>query len=304
MIKIISGLLLVVLFANGANVSATSQNIRSYPLPLEKANVKTNYNIISKDLDIFNIRSEKAGSANNHGNLGDLNSFNLSIGYGFYKYLSLFYDFKYENIDYAGESLKNKKHDIFVKLNIYHNPSAMFNTFSTDLGLIHNSANDLSITGSNLGISKMSDLNDNSFYIRLLVGSKIRSSILDFYLGLKHTSINTKLDSISYERSEVAFNVGFQYTLELGEYLIETGYEYLRLFSRDIDNVKKSNNIFNLTFSRALNEKLLIFIGIKYFSNQYNGIIPYLYNEKTKNGFNQKFGYSTIGFVYNFDLKR
>jgi len=180
----------------------------------------------------------------------------------------------------------------------------MFNTFSTDLGLVYNSANELSISGSNLGISKMSDLSDNSFYIRLLTGSKINSSILDFYLGLKHTTINTKLDSIKYNRNEVALNVGFQYTLELKEFLIETGYEYIRLFSRDIDNVKKSNNVFNLTLSRALNQELLIFIGIKYFSNQYNGIIPYLYNEKTRNGFNQKFGYSTIGFVYSFDLER
>ncbi len=304
MIRIVSLFLLSILYLQATNVSATSQNIRSYPLPLGKTSIKANYNVISESLDIFSIRNDTAGKASHHGSLGNLSGIDFTLGYGLYKHTSLFYNFKYENIDYAGESLKNKKHDIFVKLNIYHNPSAMFNTFSTDIGFIHNSANDLSITGSNLGISKMSDLNDNSLYMRLLVGSKIRSSILDFYLGLKYTSINTKLDSISYERNEVAFNVGFQYTLELGEYLIETGYEYLRLFSRDIDNVKKSNNIFNLTFSRALNEKLLIFIGIKYFSNQYNGIIPYLYNEKTKNEFNQNFGYSTFGFVYSFDLER
>jgi hypothetical protein len=125
---------------------------------------------------------------------------------------------------------------------------------------------------------------------------------LDFYFGLKYTSIDTKIDAISYDRDEIALNGGFEYTLELGNYIIESGYEYIRLFSRDIDDDESSNHIFNITLSRALNQKVLLYIGSKYFINQYNGVIPYLYNEKNKNQFDQKFGYLTIGFVYNFDM--
>ena len=303
MIKIISILFLFVSFIKASDVQATSQNIRSYSLPVQKASIKTNYNLISENFDIFGIRSDSVGSAARTGSIGDLNGYELTLGYGLYEHISLFYNFEYQNIDYASKSLKNKKNDLFVKLNIYHNPSAFMDTFSTDLGFIRNSANDLTIVGSNLGISNMSDMSDSSFYMRFLTGSKIMSSILDFYLGLKFTAIDTKLDSISYERNEVALNLGFQYTLELGNFLIESGYEYIRLFSRDIDNIEKSNNVFNLTFSRAFSQEFLIFIGAKYYTNQYNGIIPYLYNEKTKNVFDQKFGYATAGFVYSFDLK-
>ncbi|MCH9814502.1 MAG: hypothetical protein K0U47_11245, partial [Epsilonproteobacteria bacterium] len=217
-----------------AEISATSQIIRSYPLPAESGYVKSELNIISKDLDLFNIRGDKVGSASEHGSIGDLNGLNLQAGIGLYEHISVIYDAQFLRVDYAGESLKNNKHELFTKLNIYQNPHAMFDTISSDIGLIHNSADDLSITGSSLGISKMDDMSDSSLYVRLLAGSKIRSSILDFYLGFKYTTIDGRIDTTTYDRNEVALNTGLQYTLELGSFLIEAGYEYLRLFSRDI----------------------------------------------------------------------
>ena len=290
-------------FVKALDVQATSQNIRSYVLPFQKASIKASYNILNKNFDIFSIRDESVGSALRHGSIGDLTGLDFTLGYGLSEYISLFYDFEYQNFDYASESLKNQKHNFFTKLGIYHNPSSFIDTFSTDLGFIHNGADDLKISNSNLGISNMGDLSDNSFYIRVLAGSKIKASILDFYLGLKYTNINTKLDLLSHNRDETSINMGFQYTIELGDYLIEGGYEYIRLFNRSVQNIENSNNIFNLTLSYALSRKILIFIGSKYYTNQYNGIIPYLYNEKTKNVFESKFGYANIGFVYNFDLK-
>jgi hypothetical protein len=298
MFKIISLLFLLLSFVKATDVALTSQNIRSYPLSKNKAAIKACYS----GYDIFNLNDNKNGTATYYGTLGDINGINITLGYGLYEQISLFYDFLYKNIDYAGGSLKNNKHEIFTKLNIYYNPSSIFNTYSADIGFIHNSADDLSITDSSTEISKITDLSDDSLYLRFIVGSKIRSSILDFYFGLKYTSIDTKIDAISYDRDEIALNGGFEYTLELGNYIIESGYEYIRLFSRDIDDDESSNHIFNITLSRALNQKVLLYIGSKYFINQYNGVIPYLYNEKNKNQFDQKFGYLTIGFVYNFDM--
>lgn len=302
MFKAISIIFLLLSSAKATDVSLTSQNIRSYPLPIERTSINIGYKIVSKNMDLFNIRDEKVGSASTHGSIGDLNSLDLTFAYGLYEHISIFYNFEYQNSDYASEQLKNKKHDLFAKLNIYQNPSAMMDTFSTDIGFIYNSANDLSISGSNLGISKMTDMSDSSFYMRFLLGSKIKSSILDFYLGLKYTTINSTLNAISYDRNEIALNAGFQYTLELGSFLVETGYEYIRLFNRSTDNIEKSNHIINLTLSKALSQKLLLYVGSKFYLNQYNGIIPYLYNEKTKNEFDQKFGYVTFGLVYNFDF--
>lgn len=303
MIRALLILFLFASFVKALDVQATSQNIRSYVLPFQKASIKASYNMVNKNFDIFNIRDDNIGSASRHGSIGDLTGLDFTLGYGLSEYISLFYNFEYQNFDYASENLKNQKHNFFTKLGIYHNPSSFIDTFSTDLGFIHNGANDLKISNSNLGISNMDDLSDNSFYIRVLAGSKIKASILDFYLGLKYTNINTKLDLLSHNRDETSINMGFQYTIELGSYLVEGGYEYIRLFNRNVQNIENSNNIFNLTLSYALSRQILIFIGSKYYTNQYNGIIPYLYNEKTKNVFESKFGYANIGFVYNFDLK-
>ncbi len=302
MFKIISILFLLLSLLKATDVSQTSQNIRSYPLLADKLGVKASYSIINSGLDIFSVRSDNNGLASEHGSLGNMNKLDLSLGYGYSDYLSFLYNFEYQDLDYASESLKNKKNELFVKVNIYHNPSAFIDTFSTDFGLILNSANDLSIVGSSLGISKMDDMSDSSFYMRLLAGSKIMSSVLDFYLGLKFTAVDGKLDGISYDRNEVALNAGFQYTIELGSFLIETGYEYIRLFSRDIDNGENSNHVLNLALSKVFSQDLLMFVGLKYYTKQYNGVIPYLYNEKTKNSFDKKFGYATLGLIYNFDF--
>lgn len=302
MFKLISILFLLLSLGQATEVSQTSQNIRSYPLLAEKLGVKASYSIINSGLDIFSIRSTNNGTATQHGSLGNMNKLNLSLGYGYNDHISFLYDFEYQDLDYAGENLKNKKNELFVKLNIYHNPSAFIDTFSTDFGYIYNSANDLSITGSSLGISKMDDMSDSSFYMRLLAGSKIMSSVLDFYLGLKFTAVDAKLDGIDHDRNEVAVNAGFQYTIELGSFLIETGYEYIRLFSRDIDHGENSNHVLNLALSKVLSSDLLMFMGIKYYTKQYNGVIPYLYNEKTKNSLNQKYGHATVGLIYNFDF--
>jgi len=266
MFKLISILFLLLSLGQATEVSQTSQNIRSYPLLAEKLGVKASYSIINSGLDIFSIRSTNNGIATQHGSLGNMNKLNLSLGYGYNDHISFLYDFEYQDLDYAGENLKNKKNELFVKLNIYHNPSAFIDTFSTDFGYIYNSANDLSITGSSLGISKMDDMSDSSFYMRLLAGSKIMSSVLDFYLGLKFTAVDAKLDGIDHDRNEVAVNAGFQYTIELGSFLIETGYEYIRLFSRDIDHGENSNHVLNLALSKVLSSDLLMFMGIKYYT--------------------------------------
>ncbi len=303
MLKTISILLLLILSINAAGVSPTSQNIRSNPLAVKKLYIKADYSLINSTIDIFSIQSSSAGQASNHGSIGDFNKYNFTLGYGLYQHVSILYDLSFSTFDYAGESLKNRKHDLFIKLNIYDNPSAYLETFSTDIGLTFNGANNLSITGSNLGISKMSNMSDSSFYMRFLTGSRMSSSILDFYLGIKATSIDTMIDSIKYDRDEIAINTGFEYTIELGNYLVETGYEYIKLFKRDIKNSHNSNHIVNLSLSKILNKKLLIYIGTKYYIHQYNGVIPYLYNKKTKDEFSQRLGYTTVGFVYNFDPK-
>ena len=302
MFKIITTLLFLLTTSYATDVAQTTQNIRSYPFVEDKLGIKVNYDVVNSGMDIFNIRGDNNGEAKQHGTIGGLSGLNLTLGYGYNEFVSIIYDLNYKSFDYASKSAKNIKNELFVKLNIYHNPSSIIDTMSMDLGMVNNSGDDLSISNSSLGISKMSDLGDSSFYTRLLIGSKIMYSVLDFYLGLKYTSIDTTLDSKSYDRSEIAINAGLQHTVEFGNFLLESGYEYIRLANREVANVEKSNHVLNLTLSRVIDRNFILFVGGKYYAHQFNGVIPYLYNDKTKDKINQNFGYVTFGFVYNFDL--
>ncbi len=289
MIKIISLILLLSTLSYGLNVQATSQNIRSNLLADKRGYIKVDYTPFSTN-----------SKAYPYGRVTDLNGINLSFGYGIYHYLSIFFDLSYQKIGYASTDLKNRNSELFLKLNIYENPSSLVEIFSADIGLVHNSANSLNISDPALAISKIDDMSDTGVYIRLLTGSKIRSSILDFYFEVRYSDIKTKLDGIDFGRDEFNINGGVQFTLEAGEYIVESGYRYMRIFNRDIENRYKSNHLFNITLGRALNEKLLIFLGINYFTNQYNGVTPHLYNSKSLDSFDQNFGYTRFGFVYNF----
>lgn len=297
---IVIGLLFFVSLLHAEQIAPTSNEVRSYMLPKDDLHIKGSYALINNGLDVFGIRSSSAGEVSSPGSIGDFSALSLSSGYGINDFASIFYTYKRSSFDYMGETLDNNAHDLFLKLGIYYNPHALFDSFSVDLGLTHNSGSDLTITGWPAG-TQIDDLSDSGVYLRFITGSKIRSSLLDFYLTILYNSIDTTIDGTSYDRDEYGLNAGFHYTLELGNYLVETGYMYSRLFKRDISNGENSNHHLNLTLSKIFTKQLLFFIGIDYYINQLNGIIPYLYNEETKNGFDQRFGYMNFGFLYHFD---
>ncbi len=165
------------------------------------------------------------------------------------------------------------------------------------------------------------NLSDLSLYFRFLAGMKWTNSVLDLYAGVKYIDIHgeialepsnnsvikekvSEFGKLDISRGEKQALVGLSYKIELGRLLLEANYEYNRIFGRDIINDNNHNQIVNAAISTIITKNLLVFIGGKLMLNQFNGVIPYLYNEYTASKYDKKYGYMRVGFVYNFDTTK
>ncbi len=286
-------LLSLTTFLFAKDIASTTDNIRAFVLPKDAITVHGNFTQANSGLDVLNL-NEKPASSDIYSAIGNSAGLDLGIAYGLHKHISLYYDFEALNINYAGEKLKNRKNELFARINFYDNPRNSFDDFSMDIGYIHNSSKELN--------PQLSDLSDNAYYFRLLLGSRFNASLLNLYTGFKYTSIDTTLFKKDISRNEKALTLGISHTMEFSKYVIDSKYEYIRLFDRDGGlSENKSNQIFNINLARIINENLLVFIGTTLMTNQYNGIIPYLYNTQTQSAFDKKYNYLKLGFVYNFN---
>ena len=277
-----------------ADIAATTQDIRAFVLPEDTVTVQGSYLRTSDAVDFLNLNG-KAVAGDIYSGLDDSSGMDISLGYGLHQFVSLYYNFEALNINYAGSSIENRKNELFARVNFYDTPHYTFDAFSLDIGYIQNSADDF---------NNLSDLSDNSYYMRLLIGSKFTSSLLNFYTGAKYSSITTTLNATNIDRDERTLMAGISYTQEMfSNYILDANYEYMRMVGRDGglgDN--KSNHTVNIHLSRAFSEDFLLYIGTKIMLNQFNGAIPYLYNTQTQSSFDKKYSLIKAGFVYNFDM--
>ncbi len=212
-----------------------------------------------------------------------------------------------DNLDIKNTTTVNS---MFEKLR----PNSNFNVTNNTLQYDDKKINDISTS------LKMSDLSDNSLYFRFILGTKIKRHLFNIHLGFKYSDISSSIslepssdprlaDAIdkfgdsSINRKEKSLFTGIGYIGEWGNYITETNYEYIRIFDRENGlNDYNSNHIINASLARAINENLLIFIGAKMMFNQFNGVIPYLYNKFSQSKYDKNYGYARVGFVYNFNL--
>ncbi len=286
-------LLLGVSSLSQADIAATTQDIRAFVLPEDTLTIRASYNRANDAVDFLNL-NDKADDGDIYSGLGDSSGVDFSLGYGAHQFLSLYYNFEALNIHYAGASVENRRNELFARINFYDTPHYSFDDFSLDVGYIRNTADNF---------NNLSDLSDNSYYMRLLLGSRFTSALLNFYGGFKYSSINTTQNATNLDRDERALMAGFSYTQEMSNYILDANYEYMRIFGRESAlGENKSNHLINLNLSRAFSENFLIFIGTRIMLNQFNGIIPYLYNTQTQSAFDKTYSLMKVGFVYNFDL--
>jgi hypothetical protein len=276
------------------DIASTTEDIRAFVLQEDAISIRGAYHASNGALDIFNL-NDSADAGNIYSAIDNSTGLDLSLAYGLHRHISLYYNFQAFNIDYAGEKLKNRQNDIYARINFYDDPQSSFDDFSMDLGFVRNAATDLN--------PQISNLSDNSFYLRLLLGSRFKNALLNFYTGFKYSSIDTTLFNQDASRNEKSINIGFTHTVEFSNFLLDSGYEYIRLFNRESNLVEnKSNHIIKISLSRAINDKLLIYLGNTIMLNQFNGLIPYLYNSQTQSSFDKTYNYLSLGFVYNFPV--
>ncbi len=277
-----------------ADIAATTQDIRAFVLPENTLTLRASYLRTNNAIDILNL-NEKAETGDIYSGLDDSAGLDLSLGYGVGQFYTLYYNFEARNIHYAGAKVKNRKNELYARVNFYDTPHNSFDDFSMDIGLIHNSADDF---------NHLSNLSDNSFYLRLLLGSRFNTALLNFYTGFKYSAINTTLQQANHDRDERTLLLGTSFTKEFHDYILDANYAYMRMVGRGSRlSENKSNHILELTLSRIIKKDFIIFMGGEIMLNQFNGLIPYLYNTQTQSAFDKTYAGAKIGFVYNFSLE-
>ncbi len=162
----------------------------------------------------------------------------------------------------------------------------------------------------------LKDTSDQSYYLRILTGMHFKQSTLDFYTGVKKTKIKNLItannDLISkatlqgytieqlLNRDETMYMAGFNYSYEKNRYIYEFGFEYDK-FKRDsgLDYID-FNYIFDASVTKYINKNISIFAAGKIMYRQFNGQIPYLYNEYSQTSYDHKYGYAQAGIQFNF----
>ncbi len=235
--------IVTVISLSGNEHAITSTPVRSFPVEPKSLAIKLSYNKINDTIDIFDIKKKELGNTENFGSIGNASGLDLSLVYGINIFYSLFYNYEHLNLHYIDSTLSNNKNDLFVKVSIYRNPMAFFETLTADIGYTNNSADPLdikdktqlnsmiqkvnpvpglSIEGSTIkykGSSitfldkvtgkpvepfvRIGDLSDNSLYLRLLTGFHYETNIVDLYAGLKYTKINTTVSIEPHKNNQL-----------------------------------------------------------------------------------------------------
>ena len=169
---------------------------------------------------------------------------------------------------------------------------------------------------------KISDLSNNSFYLRFLWGNRFSNALLNLYTGIKYSDISTSIslspkksanqlyneflksygNDIDLGRNEKSLFGGINFIFESENFIYDLNYEYNRLFSRgNIGLGSNNNSIFDINIAYKANRELLIYFGGRAMLKSYNAVIPYLYNQFTQEKFDDRYGYVKLGFIYNFN---
>lgn len=94
--------------------------------------------------------------------------------------------------------------------------------------------------------------------------------------------------------------MGFNVSTFFANLLWELNYEYSKILRGAGLEYVDFNHILHATLGRKLSENLLGFITAKYMYRQFNGEVPYLYNEYTQTTFDHNYGYVKFGLMYSF----
>jgi len=348
---LISGLI----FSNflfGYNLKYSLNQNQAFLVKENKKILNLEFDLLNDSVDILNLKQTEHIDKKKFGSIGDLKGFKLSTLYGLSKKGNIGGYLDYKNIEYTDGELNNYQLNLFYRYNYLYN--FFTNTsVSVDIGATFDRGRDLKYKNINLlnylvhkikpqyslvfsnnsyyvkdnknntyaklnerPFIKISNMNDTTFYLKLIVGKKLQRSILNGFLRFGHTYINTKISPNSelvekgkahgynlkkdLKREENVFNIGVNYSIEVSRFLLEIEYYYTRLFRNKHLDYIKYNHVLNLDVVTPLSKKVFLFLGGKIMYRQFNGEIPYLYNKYSQTTFDHKYGWARFGIGFNF----
>jgi len=202
------------------------------------------------------------------------------------------------------------------------NPDLSISDTGSDL-VFSDGTNDLTVSkdGRDPLQASIEDLLDHTWFIRLTVGKPLGPVLPNLFAEYGHNEIDSRVTSniaqylpasispavgelpLKLDRSENYWKVGgnlhFNLPFDLQGYF---EYHYLRMDRDngldfvDYNHVMKGNLAYFLTDYMAIN------LGATYYSRQFNGVIPFLYNEYTQSGFDHDYGVVHMGLSGIFGL--
>ena len=165
---------------------------------------------------------------------------------------------------------------------------------------------------------ELSNMKDITPFINFTVEKEFQYAFFSAFTGMSYTKIYTDIKaninpadestkekiskynlSKNLDRNEKTLNIGFNITTKT-PIIMELSYKYLRIFRNKGLNYINYNHIINLDFIKPVKKNWFVYLGGKLMYRQFNGVIPYLYNQYSQTTFDHKYGYARIGVGYYF----
>lgn len=162
--------------------------------------------------------------------------------------------------------------------------------------------------------ASIEDMEDLTWFVRLTIGEPFGPVLPNLFAEFGHTEVDSRVNSnvsqyipgtlvpavddlpLKLDRSENYWKVGgslhFNLPFDLQGYF---EYHYLRMDRNDSLDFIDYNHVFRGNLAYFLTDHLAINLGATYYSRQFNGVIPFLYNEYTQTGFDHDYGVLHVG---------
>ena len=291
-------------------------------LSIPKGRLEIGFDLLLMDdnIDMFDTRDdsdsdeEDKAEDEKHNDIGDLFGVRAFLNYGLSDRTAFQSVFVRRDLEYGDDgSLKISSGDLWVRQVLSNEKYGNFPYVVTDVGMRFNMLDD----AGNAPFSKMADYTP---FARLTAGFILEDLFPNVFAEYGHSMIDAEFDADANivkldsdgnveevsdpKRNEHQFRTGlgimirFPYTS-----MFSLEYSYVRLI-RDDGEYRKDNHIVKSDVCRFITESLILNLGCTYYYRQYNGVIPFLCNDFTRNDFDQSYLEAHVGLTYLFGGRR
>jgi len=172
---------------------------------------------------------------------------------------------------------------------------------------------------------RLQNAEDHAFVIGTMIEPKIQNLPFDIQLFTKFKQIKVKKeyvtslteetdteildymesnnlsDHFDISRTETMLTFGLLLDYQFTDLVaLQTKYQYIKMFRDDHLQESDDNHNLALEVNYAITPTLSTYISGTVMSNQFNGVIPYFYDQYTQSTFDHKYGFVEVGFIVGF----